>query len=164
MGVQTRPVVLADHTLLREYLHLAIFVPPGAEAPPASIVDRPELTIYVDGWGRYGDDGVMAIDDTTGEDVGAAWLRLWPGPETGYAYVDRATPELSMAVRPAHRGRGIGTCLLDALTDRASTRHRAISLSVGRLNPAVQLYQRFGFRVIAASDDTFTMRLTFTER
>lgn len=161
MGVQTRTATPADQALLRDYLRLSIFVHPGGADPPASIVEQPAIALYVEGWGRYGDDGLLAIDTDTGADVGAAWLRLWPGPDTGYGYVDRATPELAIAVRPDHRGRGIGTCLLDALIDRASTRHRAVSLSVNRTNPAVQLYQRFGFRAIAASDDTFTMRLTF---
>jgi len=161
VGVHTRTAVPGDEALLRAYLWLSIFVAPGAEPPPPAIVERPAIAIYVDGWGRYGDDGVIAIDTASGADVGAAWLRLWPGPETGYGYVDRATPELAIAVRPDHRGRGIGSCLLDALLDRASARHRGVSLSVNRANPAVQLYQRFGFRVIAASDDTFLMRLTF---
>jgi ribosomal protein S18 acetylase RimI-like enzyme len=161
VGVHTRTAVSGDEALLRDYLWLSVFVAPGAALPPAALVDRPEVALYVDGWGRYGDDGVVAIDRASGADVGAAWLRLWPGPETGYGYVDRATPELAIAVRPGHRGRGIGSCLLDALLDRASTRHRAVSLSVNRANPAVHLYQRFGFRAIAVSDDTFTMRLTF---
>jgi ribosomal protein S18 acetylase RimI-like enzyme len=47
------------------------------------------------------------------------------------------------------------------LLDRASQRHRAVSLSVSLDNPAVALYQRFGFRAIAESGGTLTMRLTF---
>jgi uncharacterized protein (TIGR02246 family) len=157
VGVQTRPAAPTDAPLLREYLRLAIHVPPGGDPPPASIVDHPDLAVYVDGWGRYGDDGVIAVDETTGGDLGAAWLRLWPGPETGYGYVDRATPELSMAVRPRHRGRGIGTCLLDALLERAAGRHRGVSLSVSRDNPAVRLYERFGFAIVGDGGSSVTM-------
>jgi ribosomal protein S18 acetylase RimI-like enzyme len=161
MGVRIRPIGAADAWILREYLRLSIFVRPGDPPTPADVVDRPELRCYVEDWGRYGDDGVLAVDERTGADVGAAWLRLWPGPETGYGFVDRATPEMAIAVRPEHRGLGVGTCLLDALLDRASPRHRAVSLSVSLDNPAVALYQRFGFRAIAASAGTLTMRLTF---
>ncbi|MEO5822827.1 MAG: GNAT family N-acetyltransferase [Vicinamibacteraceae bacterium] len=146
--------------MLRDYLKLSIFVRPGDPPLPADVVDRPDVACYVEDWGRYGDDGVLAVDETTGADLGAAWLRLWPGVETGYGFIDRATPELAIAVRPEHRGRGIGTCLLDALIDRASHRHGAISLSVHLDNPAVALYQRFGFRAIAESHGTLTMRLT----
>jgi ribosomal protein S18 acetylase RimI-like enzyme len=161
MDLRIRTVGADDAQLLREYLRLSIFVRPGDPPPPAEIVDRPEIGCYVDAWGRYGDDGVLALDDHTGADLGAAWLRLWPGLDTGYGFVDRATPELAIAVRAEHRGRGIGSCLLDALLDRASQRHRAVSLSVARDNPSVALYQRFGFRAIAAADGTLTMRLTF---
>ena len=159
--MRIRPLTAADARVLRDYLRLSIFVRPGEPSPGDDVLDRPELACYVDGWGRYGDDGVVAIDEATGADVGAAWLRLWPGPETGYGFVDRTTPELGIAVRPEHRGRGVGSCLLDALLDRASTHHRAVSLSVSLDNPAVALYQRFGFRAIAESHGTLTMRLTF---
>jgi len=161
MGVRIRALGPADTPLLWDYLRLSIFVRPGDPLPPPDAVDRPEMACYVEQWGRYGDDGVLAVEDTTGEDLGAAWLRLWPGPETGYGFVDRSTPELGIAVRPEQRGRGIGTCLLDALLDRASRHHRAVSLSVALDNPAVRLYQRLGFRAIAESGGTLTMRLTF---
>jgi ribosomal protein S18 acetylase RimI-like enzyme len=161
MSVRIRPLAATDVPLLRHYLRLSIFVRPGDPPSPADAVDAPEIACYVEDWGRYGDDGLLAVDDATGADLGAAWLRLWPGMETGYGFVDRSTPELAIAVRPEHRGRGIGTCLLDALLDRASLRHRAVSLSVSLDNPAVALYQRHGFRAIAESSGTLTMRYTF---
>jgi len=161
MSVRIRPLEASDAPLLRHYLRLSIFVRPGDPPTPVDVLDRPEIACYVEDWGRYGDDGVFAVEDTTGADVGAAWLRLWPGVETGYGFVDRSTPELAIAVRPGHRGRGIGACLLDALLDRASQRHRAVSLSVSLDNPAVALYQRHGFRAIAESSGTLTMRCTF---
>jgi ribosomal protein S18 acetylase RimI-like enzyme len=161
MSVRIRPLEAADVQLLRDYLRLSIFVRPGDPPTTLEALSRPEIACYVEEWGRYGDDGLLAIDDTTGADLGAAWLRLWPGMDTGYGFVDRATPELAIAVRPEHRGRGIGTCLLDALLDRASRRHRAVSLSVSLDNPAVALYQRHGFRAIAESSGTLTMRYTF---
>ena len=160
MGVRIRPLEAADAQLLWDYLRLSIFTRPGDPPTPADAVDRPEVACYVEDWGRYGDDGVLAIDDATGADLGAAWLRLWPGLETGYGFVDRSTPELAIAVRPAHRGRGIGACLLDTLLDRASQRHRAVSLSVSSENPAVALYQCHGFRAIAEASGTLTMRCT----
>jgi ribosomal protein S18 acetylase RimI-like enzyme len=158
MNVRIRAVGTDGVQLLREYLRLSIFVRPGEPPPAADIVDRPELACYVEGWGRYGDDAVVAEDESSGGDLGAAWLRLWPGPETGYGFVDRATPELAIAVRREQRGRGIGTCLLDTLLDRASTRHHAVSLSVSADNPAVRLYDRLGFEIVAHSGDSLIMR------
>jgi ribosomal protein S18 acetylase RimI-like enzyme len=161
VSIRVRPLGPSDAPLLTPYLALSIFVRPGDPPTPDDVVERPEIACYVDGWGRYGDDGVLAIDESTRADVGAAWLRLWPGPVTGYGFVDRATPELAIAVRPDWRGQGIGTCLLDALLDRAAPRFGAVSLSVSVENPAVALYQRFGFRAIAASQGTLLMRRTF---
>jgi ribosomal protein S18 acetylase RimI-like enzyme len=161
VSVRIRPLETTDAPLLWDYLRLSIFVRPGDPPTPADVVSRPEIACYVEDWGRYGDDGVLAVDDVTNADVGAAWLRLWPGVETGYGFLDRSTPELAIAVRPEHRGCGIGTCLLDTLLDRASPRHRAVSLSVSLENPAGALYQRHGFRAIAESSGTLTMRCTF---
>ena len=161
MSVRIRALETDDVPLLWGYLRLSIFVRPGDPSAPPDVMQRPEIACYVADWGRYGDDAVLAVEDTTGADLGAAWLRLWPGAMTGYGFVDRSTPELAIAVRSEHRGRGIGACLLDALLDRASARHRAVSLSVSLENPAVALYQRHGFRAIAESAGTLTMRRTF---
>ena len=126
MSVRIQALGTADAPLVWDYLWLSIFVPPGDPPTPADAVHRPEIACYVEDWGRSGDDGVLAVDDTSGADRGAAWLRLWPGVETGYGFVDRSTPELAMAVRPEHRGRGIGSCLLDTLLD---VPHSVIALS-----------------------------------
>ena len=88
---------------------IGIALAPRDGAEPERLLKSADLAIYIDGWGRYGDDGVLAIDSATADDLGAAWIRLWPGPETGYGFVDRSTPELAIAVRPDRRGRGIGT-------------------------------------------------------
>ncbi len=71
-----------------------------------------------------------------GPPVGAAWLRLLPEHDRGYGFVDAETPELSIGVVPTHRGRGIGSLLLEALVGSArEQRHEALSLSVEPDNP-----------------------------
>jgi len=97
---ERRSLTPADEALLRDYLYLAVFVPPGEPPLPRGIVELPEIARYVDGWGRDGDQGVLALDRDNGRDLGAAWLRLWTKGDTGYGFVDYKTPELSMAVRP----------------------------------------------------------------
>ncbi len=122
-----------------------------------SVLARPELAHYVSGWPRPGDLGVVAED---GQPVGAAWLRLLPEHDRGYGFVDAETPQLSISVVPTHRGRGIGSRLLEALIVSArAQRHEALSLSVEPDNPARRLYERCGFQLVGAVDSSLTMML-----
>jgi GNAT superfamily N-acetyltransferase len=150
-----RPATPADEPFLREMLYQALFTPPGSAPPPRDIVHIPELSRYVEGWGRPGDMGCIAI--LNGHPVGAAWLRLLTGDAGGYGYVDDQTPELSLAVRPSYRGRGIGGQLLAHLLGEAAHRYRAVSLSVSAANPARRLYERQGFMTLKADGESETM-------
>jgi GNAT superfamily N-acetyltransferase len=112
----------------------------------------PSMRKYLEGWGRPGDAGVVAI----GEDdrrLGAAWYRLFPIENPAYGFVVPDIPELSIGVVEGERGKGIGHALLEALLVRAlADGFRAISLSVDRQNAALQLYERVGFRDAGVSD------------
>jgi ketosteroid isomerase-like protein/GNAT superfamily N-acetyltransferase len=155
--VRIRPLEASDVPLLREYLPLSIYLRPGAAPLPPDVGEQSDIARYVSGWGRAGDDGLLALADGTGVDVGAAWLRLWTPPDVGYGFVDARTPELGVAVRAAHRGRGIGTALLRTLMVRAAAAHAAISLSVSIDNPAVRLYERLGFATVRRDGASMTM-------
>ena len=152
-----RIAAAGDEGVLVEMLYLAVFVAPGTAAPPRSIVAQPELRRYVGGWGRPGDDGVIA-SSPTGDSMGAAWVRLWSRDEQGYGFVDVRTPELSVAVRPEFRGQGIGTLLLQQILHRADHIHESVSLSVSLQNPAVRLYERFGFARLFDDGTSMIMR------
>jgi GNAT superfamily N-acetyltransferase len=150
-----RPLGPDDQDLLLEYLVLAVFIPPGQPPLPAEALLDPSLSRYVDGWGRPHDDGILASDGVL--DVGAAWLRLWETGERGFGFVDERTPELSVAVRPPYRGRGIGTALIRRLLVGADARFPAVSLSVSEANPAIRLYLRLGFRPVTSNNGALTM-------
>jgi ribosomal protein S18 acetylase RimI-like enzyme len=112
---------------------------------------------YVEGWQRPGDRGVILIDESF--PVGAAWYRLFTAGRPGYGFLDEETPELTIAVVPSKRGRGFGEQLLSALLEQAQADgHHAMSLSVEKDNPAVKLYQRFGFQPVREMDSTLVMR------
>jgi ribosomal protein S18 acetylase RimI-like enzyme len=149
--VRIRPATSADHPLLAEMIVEAAF-PPGRAPAFADAVSAPHVVPWLDGWIRPGDLGVVAEDQVP---LGAAWCRLFTGSEVGLTgFIDVETPVLAIAVRDGHRGFGIGTALLDALLValRADGR-RAISLSVGRTNPALHLYERAGFERIGDEPD-----------
>ena len=156
LDCRIRPLIPADEPFLRQMLYHAIYVPPGQAGPPPDIVERPELARYVRGWGRVGDGGLLAYDAATGQPVGAAWLRLWGGEDQGYGHVADDIPELSMAVVPECRGRGIGTQLLTQLLEAAGA-YPAVSLSVSPGNPARRLYERCGFRVVGLRNGALTL-------
>ena len=109
------------------------------------IKSEPTLLRYLDDWGRDGDMGVVAAHHS--DDVGAAWLRLIDSHHASDPiYVDPVTPELVIAVLPAHRGLGIGTTLLRHLIEEARGVYPGMVLSVRSGNPAARLYERLGFR------------------
>ncbi len=144
-----RPLTSEDGDVVRRFLYHALYVPAGQPPFPPEIVEQLELRRYFAGWGRPGDSGVAAKQG--GPVIGAAWLRLWTADDHGYGYVDDTAPELSIAVLPDYRGRGIGRQLLDQLLDQAQGRWPAVSLSVDRDSPAGRLYARLGFEVVSES-------------
>jgi ribosomal protein S18 acetylase RimI-like enzyme len=155
--ISCRPVTDADV----EHLWLALFYASHSDHDPDATPQRcrtdPDLARYVDGWGRDGDAGVLAL--VGGKVIGAAWLRL-PTPEQRNlaAFVADDVPELAIAVLPGHTGGGAGTAMLDALIAHARHRHPAITLNARADNPAVRLYERVGFTII----ETITNRVGTT--
>lgn len=146
-----------DVQLLRVLLFEAAFWRSNVARPPLdeALATR-ELARYVDGFGRPGDFGIVAEEGA--EPRGAAWWRHFQAVAPGYGFLDEATPEVSTAVLPGHRGRGIGTALLGALQREARDRRiDRLSLSVERDNPAVALYERLGFRPLDCERNALTM-------
>jgi ribosomal protein S18 acetylase RimI-like enzyme len=138
-----RPAVAADASLLWRMLTFAASMAGTADDEAAAQAD-PDLRPYVEGFGRAGDLGVVAL---TSSPVGAAWLRLPPNaePVSPSKVWTLAEPELAIAVELAMRGRGVGAALLESLLDAAAGHYPAVRLSVREGNPAVRLYERFGF-------------------
>jgi len=124
-------------------------------------VRLPELARYVENWGRPGDLGFYAYDSSGEEPVGAAWLRLWSAGERGYGWVDDAYPELSLAVLPGWRSKGIGSRLLAHLFQSARRGYPGISLSITAGNPAQRLYERAGFKAVKTEVDSLIMLMVF---
>ena len=120
-GTVIREMREAEYPLLEDFLYEAIFIP--------------------EGFGTLPDDHCL-VAEVEGTVVGAAWARI----VRTYGHVDDATPLLSISLLPEHRGRGIGTALMDRLLDHLRTLgHRRASLSVQKANPALRLYRRAGF-------------------
>lgn len=55
---------------------------------------------------------------------------------------------MDIALLPPHRGRGVGSALLAALTAEAEAAGKPLTIHVERFNPALRLYQRLGFAAV----------------
>ena len=141
-----RPSTEADEPLVWRMLYEAARVAEDGRMSHESIRFDPYLAKYAKGWGKPGDLGVAAFEWGNGEAAGAVWLRLLLGVDRGDGYIDDRTPELALGVKPAHRGRGVGTELLCLLLNAARPHVPGITLTVRAANPAMRLYERVGFR------------------
>ena len=159
MRYSIRPLSNEDEPFLWEMLYQALYVPAGEPPFPPEIVRQPELSRYVADWGRPDDVGFLALLEETAEPVGAVWIRLLQGADKGYGYVDDTTPELTIALRPAARGQGVGTQLMLKMLAAAREKYPALSLSVSVENPARHLYQRLGFETVGQPGASLTMKL-----
>jgi GNAT superfamily N-acetyltransferase len=114
--------------------------------PMADVLARPGVAGHLTGWGRPGDIGLVAVG-ADGSPVGAAWQRVFAPSEQGLGVQGPAgVPELTLAVRRAHRGAGVGSTLLAALAARArETGYERLSASVDPLNGAIKFFRRHGF-------------------
>jgi GNAT superfamily N-acetyltransferase len=162
--MRIRPLTPDDEPFLLDALYYAIYIPLGEDAPAYEIVKQPELVRYVAGWMTHSDDLGFAAEENAGP-IGAAWLRRWSSGERGFGFVDEETPELSTALFPEYRGRGVGTRLLRQLLCAAAERYDAVSLSVSVSNPARRLYEREGFMTVSEpGGGSITMMKKFSPR
>jgi GNAT superfamily N-acetyltransferase len=133
-----------DAPFLREMLLAALFWRGDNELPEDFVLHHPNVEMYHAQWGRKGDVAFVAVDEAV--PVGAVWCRTFTDDIHGDGFIDEATPELAIAVVASHRGRGIGTALLEHMhmCERAAGVAR-ISISVNDDNPARALYLSAGY-------------------
>ena len=144
-ALRIRAARVEDEPFLWRMLATTANLPPAEPPSVEHVQSDPGIAPYLAAWGRAGDTGVVA--EVEGKPVGAAWLRLFDANHRGYGFVDAQTPEISIGVETAWRGRGVGRALLEALMASARAEgHRALSLSVDARNaPALALYRSVGF-------------------
>ena len=160
--VEIRDLRTDELPFLRDMLHAALDWNPNRWLPPKFVLLRiPQVSMFHKQWGRAGDTALVAEHD--GELLGLVWYRLFTDDEHGEGFVDEETPELAIAVVNRHRGRGIGTQLMEAAHERARADGVAqISLSVDLDNPARPLYEQLGYVELEPGDEDGRMVLQLT--
>lgn len=135
-----REIKPSEYFFLKEMLYQAIFINDENIILPKQIIEEPDLKRYIQNFGINGDFCLVA--EQHGQLVGAIWIRYIEA----YGFVDKNTPELSMAVLKEYRAKGIGSQLLITMIDKLKeTGIKQVSLSVDKKNYAYNLYKRNGF-------------------
>ena len=74
-SLRIRAILPDEYPILREFLYHAIYLSKGTKPPPRSVVDLPELQVYIADFGTQpGDSCVVA--EIANKVVGAAWSRI----------------------------------------------------------------------------------------
>lgn len=91
-----------------------------------------------DHYQRHYTQADFLIIERDAKPIGRLYLARWAGE---HRIVD-------IALSPEARAKGLGTALLGDLIDEATALGCSVSIHVERMNPALSLYRRLGFRLV----------------
>ena len=151
--MKIRELKNGEEGILKDFLYEAIFIPEGVKPPDRSIIERPELRIYYEDFGKgIADCCLLAEDD--GKVIGAVWSRIM----NDYGHVDDDTPSFAISLYKAYRGQGTGTKLMRAMLDLLKTKgYKRASLAVQKANYAFRMYEKLGFKTVDQNEEEFIM-------
>ena len=139
--------------VLEDFLYEAIYVPEGESAPPRSIINQPELQVYISNFGKEKDD-IGMVAEADGQIIGAVWVRVM----NDYGHIDNNTPSFAISVYKDYRGLGTGTDLMKEMLCVLKARgYKQASLSVQKANYAVRMYQKVGFQIVDENEEEYIM-------
>ena len=153
MNYIIREIKETEYPLLNDFLYEAIFIPNGMEAPPRSIINSPELQVYVSGFGTQKHDRAL-VAEVNGTVIGAVWVRIMDD----YGHVDDNTPSFAISLYKNYHGQGIGTAMMrKMLSILKDCGYKQASLAVQKANYAVQMYQKTGFEIVDENEEEYIM-------
>lgn len=142
-----------EKELLKDFLYEAIFIPEGVEAPDKDIIEKPELRIYYEDFGKKASDHCLVAEDE-GKVIGAVWTRIM----NDYGHIDDKTPSFAISLYREYRGRGIGTRLMREMLDLLKEKgYKRASLAVQKANYAVRMYKKVGFETVDENEEEYIM-------
>lgn len=148
-----REINQTEYSLLDDFLYEAIFIPDGSQPPERSIINLPELQVYVADFGKEKDD-ICFLAEVEGKVVGAVWVRVM----NDYGHIEDGVPSFAISLYKEYRGYGIGTALMRRMLCELKQRgYEKASLSVQKANYAVQMYLKVGFEVLNEHEEEYIM-------
>lgn len=152
MNYQIREIRENEYPILADFLYEAIFIPEGMEKPSKSIIEQPELQVYIADFGK--EDDWCLVAETKEKIVGAAWVRIM----NDYGHVDDETPSFAISLYEEYRNLGIGTALMETMLQFLKDKgYKQTSLSVQKANYAVSMYRKAGFKMVSEDDEEYIM-------
>ena len=152
MDYRIREIKESEYQILPNFLYEAIFIPEGTEKPSKSIIEQPELQVYVADFGKE-DDWCLAAEMKE-KIMGAVWVRIM----NDYGHIDDKTPSLAISLYEEYRNLGLGTALMKEMLQFLKNKgYKQISLSVQKENFAVGMYRKLGFKVVSENDEEYIM-------
>lgn len=152
MDYKIREIRKNEYPILSDFLYEAIFISEGMDKPPKSIIEQPELQVYVEDFGK--EDDWCLVAEVKGKIVGAVWVRIMDD----YGHIDNETPSFAISLYAEYRNMGIGITLMrDMLELLKNKSYKRTSLSVQKVNYAVCMYQKVGFEVVDENEEEYIM-------
>ena len=152
MDYRIREIRENEYSILSDFLYEAIYIPEGMEKPPKSIIEQPELQVYIADFGKA-DDWCMVVE-VKEKIVGAVWVRIM----NDYGHIDDKTPSLAISLYEEYRNWGIGTALMKTMLQVLKNKgYKQTSLSVQKANYAVNLYRKLGFETVKENEEEYIM-------
>ena len=153
MNYNIRKIREDEYTLLNDFIYEAIFIPEGAEPPPKSIINQPDLQVYISNFGKEKDD-LCFVAEADGKVVGAVWVR----DMNDYVHIADGVPSFAISLYKEYRNFGIGTRLMETMLMELKGRgYNRTSLAVQKANYAVRMYKKVGFEIIDENDEEYIM-------
>ena len=153
MNYTIRKIRVDEYHLLDDFIYEAIFIPEGVVPPPRTIINQPELQVYIKNFGTEKDDMcfVAEADNTV---VGAVWVR----DMQDYGHIADGVPSFAISLYKQYRNLGIGTKLMTTMLDELRNKgYKRTSLAVQKENYAVKMYKKVGFRIIDENGEEYIM-------
>ena len=152
MDYKIREIKESEYPVLSDFLYEAVFIPEQMEKPPKSIIEQPELQVYIADFGKADDWCLVAeVKETI---VGAVWVRIM----NDYGHIDGETPSLAISLYEEYRHLGLGTALMKEILQFLKNKgYKQTSLSVQKANYAVNIYRKVGFEVVKENEEEYIM-------
>ena len=152
MDYQIRKIRENEYSILSDFLYYAIYIPEEIEKPPKSIIEQPELQVYIADFGKADDWCLVA--EVKEKIVGAVWVRIM----NDYGHIDDKTPSLAISLYEEYRNLGLGTALMKTMLQVLKNKgYTQTSLSVQKANYAVNMYRKLGFETVKENEEEYIM-------